>query len=137
MEVLSGTIASLRACAATNCAEAYVPPSGSADAAPLLPLQHCQLLLLLWHSMREAARGDALAQTASALCAAIAVASEDKPMGPSQWIALHRLLLLTHYMLRHFDAVPSHVPHQLSAFLHHQRAQWLQPPMRALRRESH
>ena len=36
---------------------------------------------------------------------------------PAQWIALHRVLLLTQYMLRHFDNVPPHLAPQLHAQL--------------------
>ena len=88
----------------------------------VLPLAHAQLLLLVWHSLSESTRGELLARAASVLCAAVgSAAANSRQWGAPQWLALHRCIVLTSYMLRHLDAVPSHLAPQL-------QAQLLNPP---------
>ena len=86
-----------------------------ASALKLLPLAHMQLLLLLWHSLSEGARSDLLAQAAASACSI--VASGESGASDTARVALLRLLQLVHYMLRHFDGLPSHLMPQLNAQL--------------------
>ena len=120
MEVLGSAIAALHALASEDGSPATPPPSLSAGGvaeSPILPLQHCQLLLLLWHAMRESARGEVLAKTACAFCTATTAVSKAEALQPAQWVALHRLLQLLQYMLKHYEAVPTHLPQQLNHLL--------------------
>ena len=40
--------------------------------------------------------------------------SQAEALRPAQWVALHRLLQLLQYMLKHYEAVPAHLPQQLN-----------------------
>ena len=126
-EVIGCAISSLKACAL----DAAHPAShgGAGGGTALLPLQHMQLLMLLWHSLSEVAKADLLTQAAAALCAMVdsaraATRGKSPALGGVQWLALLRSLQMVQYMLHCFDAVPTLLPAQLQALL-------LAPPQEA------
>jgi hypothetical protein len=133
LEVLEGALTSLRVCAVDGGKEGAAPAAAASASPPqpsLLSLPHNQLLLLLWHSVSDAARADLMAATAASLCAAVdaattraaAVAPTDSaagaaPLSPTQWVATLRLLQWLQYMLKCFERVPAHLAPQLHAQL--------------------
>ena len=133
LEVLEGALTSLRVCAVDGGKEGAAPAAAASASPPqpsLLSLPHSQLLLLLWHSVSDAARADLMAATAASLCAAVdaattraaAVAPTDSaagaaPLSPTQWVATLRLLQWLQYMLKCFERVPAHLAPQLHAQL--------------------
>jgi len=78
LEVLEGALTSLRVCAVDGGKEGAAPAAAASASPPqpsLLSLPHNQLLLLLWHSVSDAARADLMAATAASLCAAVDAAT--------------------------------------------------------------
>ena len=78
LEVLEGALTSLRVCAVDGGKEGAAPAAAASASPPqpsLLSLPHSQLLLLLWHSVSDAARADLMAATTASLCAAVDAAT--------------------------------------------------------------
>ena len=119
VDVLRGALASLRTHAMGKDDDGGGEGNDANDdddeiGSGLLPLPHCQLLALLWHSLSDGARAELLAQTAAILCDTV---DSGVPTKGAARTALVRLHVLLDYFVRHFDGVPPHVPQLFHARL--------------------